>query len=220
MILNLVFSTVILVMVVVAKNPNGNLGLSGMRAEDSIPYVMYNAGYYSEKPIYTTSTLRAGGTLTLDGAATVGTTLTVTGNTTLTGTSTITKSPDGFIAYGAFDTSATGTARAAYTNAAGPMMCHGGSFYITSSDFAPALIWSIGTTTSATGYSATLLASSTIATTSSNGVLPIYTSPFFLDSGESVTGSISDPDDFVEASSTNYANWSAEFSLHCWLLGE
>lgn len=65
-------------------------GTGSMAAEDYNPYIMYNGGYYSQKPIETTSNLTVGGTFGLTGAATFNSTITQTsaGTTTAKGLST------------------------------------------------------------------------------------------------------------------------------------
>ena len=55
------------------------LNTGSMAAEDYNPYIMYNGGYYSAKPIETTSTLTAAG------AVAFASTLAVTGDATVSG---------------------------------------------------------------------------------------------------------------------------------------
>ena len=54
-----------------AKGVEG-LNTVSMAAEDYNPYIMYNGGYYSAKPIETTSTLTVGGASSFTGLITVG----------------------------------------------------------------------------------------------------------------------------------------------------
>lgn len=147
------------------------------------------------------------------------TSLTVTAASTLTGTSTLTKSVDGFVAFDDFSV-ATGTAKAVYTNSFSDQMCDAESGFIdavASGAQAPSLVLSLGTTTSATGYSAGLLSSTTLAT-STSPVLPLtYTVPFKLKNGESIVGALSDANGII-SSSTNYSNWDIDFGVHCWML--
>lgn len=148
-----------------------------------------------------------------------GNSLTVDGKSTLTGTTTITKSPDGFVAYMGF-TVATGTAKASYSNPSNDMVCDGSSGYFQGigTTFAPSLVVAFGTSTSATGYSTNLLASTTLATTTNQFFAETYTSPFRLKSGESIVGALSDITN-TDASSTYYSNWSMEYGVHCWTMG-
>lgn len=148
-----------------------------------------------------------------------GSALTVTGASTLTGTTTITKSPDGFTAYMSF-TVATGTAKAVYTNPSNDMVCDGRSAYFQGigTTFAPSLVVAFGTSTSATGYSTNLLASTTLATTTNQFFAETFVTPFRLKSGESIVGALSDITN-SEASSTNYSNWSMQYGVQCWVMG-
>lgn len=150
-----------------------------------------------------------------------GTSLTVTAASTLTGSSTITKSFDGFVAWDDF-TEATGTAKAVYTNTAGDMWCNGANggllFDNTTAHQAPALQVSMGTSTSATGYSINLLASTTVATTSDQVIGITYTANFLLLAGESIVAALSDTQG-TNSSSTNYGNWAGELGFNCRLIG-
>lgn len=152
-------------------------------------------------------------------------TLTVTGATTIAGsltvsaTSTLAASQDGIMASASF-TIATGTAKAVYTNSFGPMLCRGSDALLYVHDdagtFAPSLVFAFGTTTSATGYSANILASTTVATTTSKFITP-GSNLFILGSGESIVGAISDGTTGV-ASSTYFSRWSAQFDVPCNLI--
>ena len=147
--------------------------------------------------------------------------LAVDGTTTLTGTTTVTKSYDGFVAWDNF-TLATGTAKAVYTNSTGvDMMCNrgAGDVYFNATGFAPSIVFGIGESSSATGFDVSLIASTTVAT--STDTITAFTSvvPFVLESGNSIVASLSD---YVAAiaSSTHFGNWTAEFSIDCHLIGQ
>jgi hypothetical protein len=138
----------------------------------------------------------------------------------LLGTTTIAHSPDGYVAWDDF-TVATGSAKAVFTNTFGDMLCDAdsGSVFVNSSGFAPSLVFSLGTSTSATVASLNLIASTTVATSSTNGVIPFtYNTPFRLKNGESIVGSLADYSAPI-ASSTNFANWAFQFQVHCWTMG-
>lgn len=143
---------------------------------------------------------------------------------TSSGTTTITASFDGIIANTALTTlSATGTAKSVYTNTFGPMLCQTGSLVVRNNgSFSPSLQFAVGTSTSATGYSTNLLASTTVATstpgTTFNFTANFLTSSYILGSGESVTVSVSDITNTV-ASSTHYGNLTVEGRPRCSLIG-
>ena len=153
------------------------------------------------------------------------TTLTVTGASTLTGTTTQAGfSYDGFIAYAGF-TMATGTAKAVFTNTSGVnMMCGTGNLYFDGTTYAPAIVVGVGVSSSATGYSVSLLASTTIATTTDTFIMASSTAAlggsggFRLATGSSIVGALSDADGAM-SSSTNYSNWDVEMAFPCWLMG-
>jgi hypothetical protein len=186
----------------VAASP-GNL-----LVEDYTPYTRQNGGTYTNLPIKTGSTLE------------------VTGATTLSGLVTSPLSYDGFKPYGAFTTSsATGTVQNLYTNSSGyDFLCssYSGGFYATTTGtvsayaFAPSMIFTLGTSTSATGYSNNLLASTTVAT-STPVTTTIKQSVFVLRNGESVNGMFGDITNTI-ASSTYYGNWSARWQITCGVL--
>ena len=143
------------------------------------------------------------------------------GGLSISATSTVSKSFDGHVAYGGF-TVATGTAAAVYTNNTGTaMMCDADSGFIEAigTTFAPLLRVAIGTSTSATGYSTNLLASTTLATTTNNVLSLTYAVPFKLANTESIVAALSNIAGDV-ASSTYYSNWDMEFGFHCWLMGQ
>ena len=208
-ILAVVLAVIITLLVVKFKTQEFNpVGAPGnMLAENYDPYLKYNGGFNTELGITNS------GTLTQSGAATLSSTLAVTGTTT------ITKSPDGFVAYMGF-TMATGTAKAVYTNPSSDLVCDGRSAYLQAigTTFAPSLVVAFGTSTSATGYSTNLLASTTLATTTNQFFAETFVTPFRLKSGESIVGALSDITN-SEASSTYYSNWSMEYGVHCWVAG-
>lgn len=206
-ILAVVLAVVITWFVVKPKNvvPVGTPG--NMLAEQYDPYIQYNGGFNTALGITNS------GELTQSGATTFSST------NTLTGTTTITKSPDGFTAYMGF-TVATGTAKAVYTNPSNDMVCDGrsGFFQGIGTTFAPSLVVAFGTSTSATGYSTNLLASTTLATTTNQFFAETFATPFRLKSGESIVGALSDITN-TEASSTYYSNWTMQYGVHCWTMG-
>ena len=147
--------------------------------------------------------------ISLDSSLTVGTTASITGTTTI-GTL-----PATFSLNGTYKMS-TGTPTTLFTNSKfDSMYCSSasGQVYATtttagiaSNNFAPSIVVSLGTSTSATGYSTTLLASTTIATTTPT-VLTTVSSRFLLRNGESLVGTLSDFNT-TGASSTYYGNWA------------
>ncbi len=160
--------------------------------------------------------------LTLGEDLVVGKSSTFTGASTLTGTSTITKSFDGHIAWSDF-TTATGTDVALYQNTTGTsMMCDGYSGFakFETSAFAPALDFSLSTSTTATGdCDGNLIASTTIATTSADTILPFSpTTPFILANGSYLRAC--SQANSKNASSTHLSRWDGEIGVHCWLTGE
>lgn len=147
--------------------------------------------------------------------------LTVTGATTLSATTTIAKSPDGFVLWDDFTVSTTTPVRGALTNSGSALMCDGDSLavYFDSTGFSPSVMFAVGTTTSSTAYAASLMGSTTVATTTDTvqGIASGW--PFLLPSGSSVTLAVGDIAN-AEASSTYYGNWSGQISVHCWTLGQ
>lgn len=144
-----------------------------------------------------------------------GVSLTVDGTSTLTGTTTITQSVDGLVVGGTISTAATGTVRTVYTNNTGPKFCdsHTAFLYVKNNgSFAPSLVWSLGTSTTAVA-STNLVASSTIATTTSTLVVPTASS-FILGSGDVLTAIFGDITN-TEASSTYFSRWTAEAGVWC-----
>src|SRR3990167_5973158 len=99
------------------------------------------------------------------GAVHASTTVDVTGASILYGTTTVAKSYDGFMAYGAWTTTATGTAQLSVQNTGGDAICSagaGGVVYATSTSngaYTPSVTYAIGTSTSSTGYSTNFMAS-------------------------------------------------------------
>jgi len=144
----------------------------------------------------------------------------VDGDTSLNGTTTIARSYDGFVAQDDY-TVASGTAKAIFTNNTGvSMMCDAESGFVdfNATGFSPAFYIAIGTSTTATGYSTNLIASTTVAS-STDTVLPFtYALPFKLANTESIVGALSDVN--ANASSTHNSNWDVEFGVHCWQMGQ
>lgn len=101
------------------------------------------------------------------------------------------------------------------------LMCDGNSAFVLSSStaaFAPSFKFALGTTTSATAYSANLLASTTVATTTQTVTKgPAWM--FILERNASITLSIGDYTAAI-ASSTYYGNWAGQFGIHCYSLGQ
>jgi hypothetical protein len=141
----------------------------------------------------------------------------------LNATTTVARSYDGFMAGGGITPSslATGTTFTLYTHSGGPALCDSSSaiFYADSTAYSPSLIIDIGTTTTSGGYSANLIASTTLATTT-DAVLGIAHDLFVMNSGDQITARLADtyPSN-LGASSTNFANWDLEFQTQCWLIG-
>lgn len=132
-------------------------------------------------------------------------------------------SPDGFVLWDDFTVGTTTPVRAALTNPSSdePLMCDGRSMAVYSdatAAFAPSFKLAVGTTTSATAYSANILASTTIAT-STDTVTNGGSWNFLLPVGSSITLSIGDYSAAI-ASSTYYGNWAGQVSIHCWELGQ
>ena len=146
--------------------------------------------------------------------------LSVDGASTLTGTSTIVKSYDGFIAYKNL-TIATGTTQTVYanTNSGVDIMCDGAGLSVdaVATTLVPTLNFVMGTSTSA-AYSANLVASTTLATTTTSIIFSGTTKPFKLASGEYITARLGDRD-YASASSTFYSNLVMRVSIPCTLLG-
>ena len=120
-------------------------------------------------------------------------------------------------------TIATGTSKFVWT-ATVDTLCSGSlaSMLASSTDaykLAPAIVFSMGTSTSATGYATNLIASTTTASTSPVSIVALtYTKNFFLRAGESITGAISDY--MPTASSTDYSRIILRPSIPCWEMGQ
>lgn len=145
-------------------------------------------------------------------------------NLEVNGTSTISYATTGSVLQQSFSVSTTTTVvQAAITNNHSPMICDAGSLAVyadsvsATTGLAPSFKFVVGTSTTATAYSANILASTTVAT-NTDSVLSIGspTWRFLLDSGSSITLSIGDA--FTSASSTYYGNWTGKISIHCWIL--
>jgi hypothetical protein len=146
------------------------------------------------------------------------------GNLTVFGTSTIAHSPDGFVMWDDFTVgTTTSVVRGVITNNGSAVICdpNGLAVYASSTGaslLAPSFMFVVGTTTSATAYSSNLMASTTVATSTSS-LLGTTTKPFLLDNGISITLSVGDA--VTNASSTYYGNWTtAEFSIPCRTVGQ
>jgi len=148
-----------------------------------------------------------------------GTTLTVTGAATIA-TTTITKSFDTFMIGGSISTAATNTPRTIYTNDGAPIFCDSstaGAFW-DSTDYSPAHQFSVGTSTSNAAPSASLIATTTVAT-STDTVTPTHRDLLFImNKGDTVVALTADDSD-TGASSTNFSAWTAEFQVECWSIG-
>ncbi len=141
----------------------------------------------------------------------------LSGDLTVSGTSTIVMSYDGFRANSGF-TMATGTAKAVYSNMTGKnLMCQGGGVIADSlsTTLGPAFQVGCGTSTSATGYTTSLIASTTVATTTDAAVSFSYTTVWILPAGNSVVCALSDLQ--PNASSTYFTSsyWNIDLSIPC-----
>ena len=115
---------------------------------------------------------------------------------------------------GTISTAATGTPVTVYTNTTGPKYCdaHTAFLYVKNNgSFAPSLIWSLGTSTSAVA-TRNLVASTTVATTTTTLIVP-SASPFILADGDELMAIMGD--NVNNASSTYFSNWSAEAGVWC-----
>ena len=140
---------------------------------------------------------------------------------TTTGTTTLGESVDGLVVGGTISTAATGTVRTVYTNSTGPKMCDSSTGYLlvrSNGTFAPALVWSLGTSTSAANASTNLVASSTVATSTSGtiteGLIATADRLFRLGAGETITAIFADTQSSV-SSSTHFSSLSAEAGIWC-----
>lgn len=139
----------------------------------------------------------------------------ISGAVTSTGTTTVAQSVDGIVIGGTISTAATGTVRTVYTNTTGPKMCDASTAYLyvkNNGSFAPSLVFSVGTSTTASA-STNLVASSTVATSTSSFINPAA-STFLLGANDVLTAIIGDISN-TEASSTYLGNWSAEVGIWC-----
>lgn len=127
-------------------------------------------------------------------------------------------SPDGFTARGSFTTgTTTSVVRGVYTNAGSPLLCDGDSLVVytdAQTAFAPSFKFAVGTSTTA-GYSANLIASTTVATTTDTVTSIASGWSFLLPTGSSITVSVGDYSAAI-ASSTYYGGWANQFAVHCW----
>lgn len=180
----------------------GGVGTIGtLPIENYVPAILYNDGYYSERAITTTSNFVVGG------------------NATLSGTTTITRSFDGFMLQLDVTVGTTTPVRGAMTNSGSPAICDGESLFVYAnapSTYVPSFRFVLGTTTSATSYSANLSVSSTTAATSTDSVTNVASHNFVLGSNESITLSMGDA--VTNASSTYYGDWDVKAGVHCSIL--
>jgi len=142
------------------------------------------------------------------------TTLTVTGASTLTGTTTIARSVDGLVVGGSISTAATGTAITVYTNT-NRKVCDASTGFVlarNNGSFSPSMRLSMGTST-ASVTTTNLVASSTLATSTTKTIIP-NDSLFIFESGDKLMA-ILDDNGNTTASSTYFSNWSAEAGMWC-----
>lgn len=142
----------------------------------------------------------------------------ITLNSTLNavGTTTISRSVDGLVVGGSIPVTATGTVRTVFTNTTGPKICDASTFYLyvkNNGSFSPALRYSLGTSTSAIA-SKNLVASSTVATSTSGYLASSADTLFFLNQGDVMTAIIDDLGNTL-ASSTYFSNLAAEAGVWC-----
>lgn len=138
-------------------------------------------------------------------------------NLTITGTTTLTQSVDGIVVGGTIPITATGTVITLYTNTTGPKYCDSDTSYLyvkNNGSFAPSLVFSVGTSTASGEASKNLIASSTVATTTTSLIAAITNRNFVLADGEKVTAIFGDITN-TSASSTYFSNWSAEVGVWC-----
>lgn len=144
----------------------------------------------------------------------------------------IVKSPDGFVLWDDFTVGTTSPVRGALINTTGSaLMCDADSLFVYSDatgDFSPSFKFAVGTTTATlgstnlpttVGYSANIVASTTVATTTDTVTSIGSGWTFLLPVNNSVTLSVGDYSSAI-ASSTYYGNWSGQFGVHCWTLGQ
>lgn len=142
----------------------------------------------------------------------------------------ITQSPDGFVLWDDFTIGTTSPVRGAVVNTTGlPLMCDADSLYVytdATTDFAPSFKFTVGTSTTAVtslptsvGYSANIVASTTVATTTDTVTSIGSGWTFLLPVNNSVTLAVGDYSSAI-ASSTYYSAWSGQFGVHCWTLGQ
>lgn len=148
---------------------------------------------------------------------------------TVTGTSTMAKSKDGFVAGGILTDSGTTTPVQTIYTALSNMACDAntiGLHVIDQAVFIGAQRISVGTTTASGAPTNSLVATSTIATTTVAGlVIQSYAgdtdgASFVMKTGEIIQISLKDgtTDGEPIASSTNYASREIEFGIWCWTL--
>ena len=130
---------------------------------------------------------------------------------------------------GAAFTMATGTAKWVWTNAnsdKADALCHGAdaaTFATSTLTFTPTIVYSLGTSTIATGYGSTganLLSSTTVASSTSPVVTALtYTKDFVVRYGESIVGNLFDGN-LTVASSTYLSGITIRPQITCALMGK
>jgi len=163
----------------------------------------------STSATFTAANLVSNGTITSAG------TFTASAASTFTGTTTVAQSVDGLVVGGTISTAATGTVVTVYTNSTGPKFCDADTSFLyvkNNGSFAPSLVFSLGTSTSAVA-STNLVASSTVATTTTTLLVPSG-HQFILAQGDVLTAIFGDITN-TTASSTYFSNWSAEAGVWC-----
>mgnify|MGYP001558152134 CR=1 FL=1 len=142
--------------------------------------------------------------------------LTVDGASTQTGTSTVTQSVDGIVVGGTLTISTTTGRQTLYTNTTGPKLCDTdiGGLVVNriGVNQAPAIIFSIATSTSSALPGTNLIASTTIAT-STDTIVRVTDRNFILANNDTLMGLIADTN--ANSSSTNFGSWNAEYSVWC-----
>jgi len=135
------------------------------------------------------------------------------------GTTTIAKSYDGFVAAANF-TVATSSVAASWRNTTGaPVMCSAGMINADATTYAPSLYVVAGVTTDNT-YSASILASTTLATTTDTLTnVPATAATFIVAKNSYINATLGDYFIGASASSTNFGNWDIEFGFPCWMMG-
>ena len=154
-------------------------------------------------------------------------TLDFDGNTVDMATSTVVASSDGFTAGGGIAPAsvATGTAITLYTHTGGRAVCKGavGAAYADSTGAgAPSLQFSVGTTSGSTVNEASLIATSTLATTTDRTAVASSPADYILEAGDLIVAYFADGDSSdgnTLASTTHFSDWDIEFQNWCYSIG-